>query len=250
MPEQKKELSKLCLAGFILAILTPVFLILLNTRLPKLLGNFSYWILMAAVILCPLVGFILSIVGVATAKKGGKKGKGFGIAGIVLPSVYAVVTAILVGIVALFGALFFSAISRHETDKKLPTFYSDSEVVSVRYYTREADGYRFEYLDAGRLDEFVDDLNSMELETGGMMDYYWGGSFGIEMELEDGTYLIYDGTRIELLSRRIDDNSVSGRGTIKGKSDYAYVMNYDFWEVMKGYFPSIEANGDKVFGRK
>ena len=122
--------------------------------------------------------------------------------------------------------------------------------VAVRYYSREADGYRFENLDAGRLDEFIDDLNSMELETGGMMDDYWGGSVGIEMKLEDGTYLIYDGTHIDLLESSIDDDSVPGINKIKGKSDYAYVMNYEFWEVMKGYFPSIEANGDHVFARK
>jgi hypothetical protein len=223
--------------------------VLLNTRISGILGEAFYWFIFVAVLLCPLAGLILSIIGVATARKHGKSGKGFGIAGIVLPGVYLVITIIIVAILALFGVLFITAVSRHDTDKKIPTFLSDSEIVSVRYYQREEDGYRFENLDGSRLDRFVDDLYSMELETGGIMDYYWRDSFGIEMTLDDGTYLIYDGTRLELRNKKIGDTG-SGTGTIKGKSEYAYVMNYDFWEVMKGYFPSIEANGDKVFARK
>lgn len=65
-------------------------------------------------------------------------------------------------------------------DKKIPTFYSDSEIVSVRYYHRDADGYRFEELDEDKLEEFVDALNAMELETGGALDYCLVGGLRLD----------------------------------------------------------------------
>ena len=32
--------------------------------------------------------------------------------------------------------------------------------------------------------------------------------------------------------------------------DFVYVMNCEFWDVMKEYFPSIEEHGDKVYSHK
>ena len=63
----------------------------------------------------------------------------------------------------------------HSSSEKIPTMFTDSEIVSVRYYYHESEGYRFEELDEDRLDEFVDELNSMEIDTGGARDYFWGG---------------------------------------------------------------------------
>ena len=245
MSEQKRELSKLCLTGFLLSILFPVLFIFLNSSASGMLGDVFSWILTVIVLLCPLAGFVLSIAGVATARKGNKSGKGFGIVGIILPCVYAVI-ALIIG---LFVGLVISAFTMHKTDKKIPTFYSDSEIVSVRYYYMGADGYRVEDLDEDRLDDFVDDLDSMEIQTGGMLNYYWGGRFGIEMELEDGTYMTYDGTKLELLGRSRLDDDFSSDDVLRGKSRNVYVMNYEFWDVMKDYFPSIEENGDDVFSR-
>lgn len=131
----------------------------------------------------------------------------------------------------------------HISSEKIPTMFTDSEIVSVRYYYYESEGYRFEELDEDRLDEFVDELNSMEIDTGGARDYFWGGSFGVEMALEDGTYLTYDGTMLELVDRPIDDPESDD---IKHK--FVYVTNCEFWDVMKDYFPSIEENGDKFRG--
>lgn len=63
------------------------------------------------------------------------------------------------------------------------------------------------------------------------------------MALEDGTYLTYDGTMLELVDRPIDDPESDD---IKHK--FVYVTNCEFWDVMKDYFPSIEENGDKFRG--
>ena len=244
MAEQKRTISKLCLTGFILSVISPVLLIFINAFNSLWEVEIVYWCLFVFAILSPLAGLVLSIAGLIGARKGNKKGKGFGIAGIILTSVYAAVVLVVV----LILGLIINTFSRHDTKKNIPTFYSNSEIVSVVYYYHEADGYRFEELDEDQLDDFVDDLYSMDIETGGMMDYYWGNSFGIEMELEDGTYMSYDGTRLELYekSRMDDDFSYDYRKD----SEYVYVVNYDFWDVAKEYFPSIEENGDNVFARQ
>ena len=151
-------------------------------------------------------------------------------------------SVLLIAVLAfsLCGCFLFEARS---SGKKIPTFYTDSKIVSVRYYYYETEGYRFEELDEDRLDEFIDELNSMELKTGGARDYFWGGSFGVEMTLEDGTYMTYDGTMLELVDRPVDDPKSDD---IKHK--FVYVTNCDFWDVMKDYFPTIEENGDKFKG--
>lgn len=95
MTEQKKGLSKLCLAGFILSI-SPVLL------LPLCL-MFGYTVLFAFLVL-PLIGFIVSIIGLVSAKKKGKTGGVFGIWGIVFPSVGAVLLAVIFLILYMSGS--------------------------------------------------------------------------------------------------------------------------------------------------
>lgn len=245
MAEQKRTISKLCLTGFILSVISPVLLIFINAFNSLWEVEIVYWCLFVIAILSPLAGLVLSIAGLVGARKGNKKGKGFGIAGIILTSVYAAVVLVVVLILGLIINTFI----RHDTKKNIPTFYSNSEIVSVTYYYRESDGYRTERLDDDKLDEFVDELGSMKIETGGLMDYYWGESFGIEMELEDGTYMIYDGTKLEMFEKSHFDEDFSYDDKIRNKSDFVHVADYDFWEFAKEYFPSIEENGDKVFAK-
>ena len=140
--------------------------------------------------------------------------------------------------------------ARHTPEESLYAIYSDSEIVSVRYFYKDENGYRFEDLEEDCLDEFIEELDSMELEAGGIMQsyYWWRGNFGIEMAMEDGTYQMYDGSWLELRSSELVD-VYSKDDVINLKGNYVYVLNCDFWEVMKGYFPSIEENEDKVFSR-
>lgn len=95
MTEQKNGLSKLCLAGFILSI-SPVLL------LPLCL-MFGYTVLYAFLVL-PLIGFIVSIIGLVSAKKKGKTGGVFGIWGIVFPSIGAVLLAVFFLILYMAGS--------------------------------------------------------------------------------------------------------------------------------------------------
>lgn len=93
MGGSNKELSKLCLAGFILTIM-PVLLLPLYLMFPR---NFLFGKALPVSFLVPILGFIVSIVGLITAGIKGKRGKGFGIAGVVLPSLAVTVIALILG---------------------------------------------------------------------------------------------------------------------------------------------------------
>lgn len=105
MAEQKAKLSKLCLTGFLLSILAPFEFVLFNCFSSRL-GIEAYWIILGLIICMPFIGMILSTVGLATARNEGRKGKGFGIAGIVLPNVYALV------VVFIFAGMIFKSVER------------------------------------------------------------------------------------------------------------------------------------------
>jgi hypothetical protein len=65
-------------------------------------GFYVEEVLPVVLLLSPVTGFILSIAGLVTAKREGKSGKGFGIAGVALPSV-AAAAAILIIALVIFG---------------------------------------------------------------------------------------------------------------------------------------------------
>lgn len=90
-PEQNRELSKLCLAGFVFTVLPPV-LLLLGVIMQEL---FFVWF--ACALLSPLLGLIFSIAGLATAGKAGKRGQAFGVAGITIQCVCIVIAVIILG---------------------------------------------------------------------------------------------------------------------------------------------------------
>ncbi len=130
MSGQNRQISKLCLTGFILSIVSPVVLIL--SLLMTLAGPVAYAVTLLLAAALPLVGLILSIVGVATAGKAGKKGKGFGIAGIVLPIVYAILT---VAFICFLGVMTFGNIKKDMEEQKLNEFYDMDGVYPPRTNT-------------------------------------------------------------------------------------------------------------------
>ena len=89
--KQNSKFSKLCLSGFIFSIM-PLVLYILCTLFPVVFG-----VLLASLIISPLLGIILSIAGLVTAGRKGKKGKGFGIAGIALPVTAVIIFSITLG---------------------------------------------------------------------------------------------------------------------------------------------------------
>ena len=120
MTEQKKQLSRLCLAGFILSVLSLVFrgvifLWDLDIDSPILDGLFSFlddlyslfdwavdlflFTLPAAMFFAALAGFCFSVAGLISASKNGRRGKGFAIVGIAIPVIYVIVILVQVGLI-------------------------------------------------------------------------------------------------------------------------------------------------------
>ena len=119
-------------------------------------------------------------------------------------------------------------------------------MISARFYDRDReteDGsqFFFEELDASKTQDLVDKLDSMELTYHSFhTDYFWGDHFGIELALEDGTYLTYDGTLLEHSKVTIDTPYDSSN---RIKNRFLEVTNCDFWQEMYEFFPSIDLKG-------
>ena len=120
MTEQKKNLSRLCLAGFILSVLSLVFrgvifLWDLDIDSPFLDGLFSFlddlyslfdwavdlflFTLPAAMFFAALAGFCFSVAGLISASRKGERGKGFALVGIAIPVIYVIVILVQVGLI-------------------------------------------------------------------------------------------------------------------------------------------------------
>ena len=118
------------------------------------------------------------------------------------------------------------------TRKNLLNYFGESKVQSARIYIISQKDGQFEELKASRVPELVKKLESMQLKTKAFhTDYFWGGQFGIELSLEDGTYLTYDGTKLEHRRRSRESGD---RDNIE--SVFAEVTNMNFWDEMDAFF--------------
>ena len=138
---------------------------------------------------------------------------------------------------ALSGCFLFEPTQLKTT---LTTELSDSQVVSVKFFAMDStaeDGYVAQELPSDQLDAFLDDVDSYQLvKHTGHVDYFWGGQFGIEMELKDGTYLRYDGTKLEHSKASFVEEP--GNSDLI-KDEFIEVSNADFWGDMEKYFPAV-----------
>lgn len=134
----------------------------------------------------------------------------------------------------------------YSTDKKIPTYFSDSPIESARFYyflSQDDDynpTYHYEDLPADKLQDFTETLNSMDLVYHFYhTDYYWKCRMGVEMKLQDGTYLTYDGTKLTLSNSPIADVYKKPSSETSINDDFIEVGNMDYWEAMKTFFPSM-----------
>ncbi len=119
------------------------------------------------------------------------------------------------------------------SDKKLTKYYSDSPVIAASFYL----GDEFYELPQDQLPAFCEKLDSMELERHvGHVDYYWAYQFGIELSLEDGTFINYDGTKYNLFSTSLRESHDSEN---KLHGCFLEVTNMDFWAEIREFFPNI-----------
>ena len=135
-------------------------------------------------------------------------------------------------VVLMLIAFTFTGCFGGRTRKNLLNYFGESKVRSARIYIISQKDGQFEELKASRVPELVKKLESMQLKTKAFhTDYFWGGQFGIELTLEDGTYLTYDGTKLEHRRRSRESGD---RDNIE--SVFAEVTNMNFWEEMDGFF--------------
>ena len=160
MSEQKKQLSRLCLAGFILSVLP---LVLMGAAVGSLfLPEFDvlpeYSLAIGLTLsLVPVVSFLfsliglgLSIAGVITAVKEGRKGKGLGIAGIAFPVLYGTAIIALIGWV---GVSVVKGIKTDQQDRERSDIYHMGSVYNPQNTEYDVSQYRiFEGYELNSLD--------------------------------------------------------------------------------------------------
>lgn len=81
-PTQAK-LSRLCFAGFVLSVSSFIFAVAGYMALPVFSNEIASLVFQIASILSFLSGFIISIIGVRSARKKGERGRAFGVVGII-----------------------------------------------------------------------------------------------------------------------------------------------------------------------
>ncbi len=125
-----------------------------------------------------------------------------------------------------------------KNEKTLLNYYTESPVVSARFFLGGPEGITFqEELKPEDLDAFIQKTESMTLKYHLFhTDYFWGGQYGIEYSLEDGTFLTYDGTKLCLRNASVKEDH-SSESEIKG--DFLEVTNCEFWAEMAAFFPSV-----------
>ena len=126
-----------------------------------------------------------------------------------------------------------------ETNKKLVSYYGEHSVTGARFYMDDyaSDDMITEELQSDRVQELVEKLESMKLKYHAFhTDYFWGGKYGVELDLDDGTYLRYDGTKLEHYGVSVKNKSTSA-DMIKGC--FLEVTDCEFWEEMSRFFTTV-----------
>ena len=118
MTEQKKNLSKLCLTGFIFSVLSLLLLVVnlvldsdIASKFLDFLDHLDFLDILDIIVplyiftvpsvmfFAALAGFCFSIAGFRTASRNGKRGKGFALVGIAIPVIYVIVILVKVGLI-------------------------------------------------------------------------------------------------------------------------------------------------------
>lgn len=122
--------------------------------------------------------------------------------------------------------------------------FGKNEPVSAIYYWKTQDGMEFEELEEGRLEQLVEALNKLPYVTKGWhTDYYWGGSFGLEIKFADGTYWDYDGT---CLMHRSESMTVNSDTESQISKTFAEITDGSFWDLVDEAFPNVDMS---IYGR-
>ena len=211
-PEQSRELSKLCLAGFIFTVLPPVLLVL------GVLMQELFFLWFACALLSPLLGLIFSIVGLATAGKSGKRGQAFGVAGITIQCVCIVIAVIILGP----AVAEHTSTNRRIVNNEMYPLGRMGETLNTEYDVaqyRIPEGYDFKSLDISVSDTDFETYAGNKLQTiNNKTDKSIRGVF------RDYNFLI---VRSDRFDEWLSVNCPQGLRYYKG---YAGIEYADWWE--------------------
>ena len=209
MSGEKRKFSVLCLVGFIISLL-PIVVLVFNDFLSRWLKSFG---LNMAYTVLPFVGLIVSIIGVVSARKKGKTGKGFGIAGIVLP-----------GIGISLALVILVPLTIRTIERQNDEIYSSGEVKAHLHTEYNVGDYRLPegYCFTGitvteeELNEYAED----KLET-----ITSRNSMRIRGTLEGYNFIIIRSDQLELWFNAVR------HGGFQYDSDYATIIYNKAWEL-------------------
>ena len=247
MTEQKKNLSKLCLAGFILSFL-PLVLMGLGICLFFLMvktDNYDLVTFLSIVIaVFPLIAFVmeliglgLSIAGVVTASREGRRGKGLGITGIVIPNLYATAVFVLIGLI-VFGIV--SGINTSSRNRKNSDVYNMGSV--YEHQNTEYDVSRYQILEGYKLNSQDNPSSESELKrfAGGRLDTISKeNDICIKGTREKYTFLIIRRDRFS------DWSAIDRVGGVTYYPDGYATIQYDYmWEFSAGHACTLDMYKD------
>ena len=152
------------------------------------------------------------------------------------------ITAIIMTVMLAFALSGCFLLAPSKTKKKLTTYFDDNaKVVSARVFAKgrgRDEEYFIKEVSPDQLDDLVNEINATPLVSHiGHSDYFYKGSYGIELTLDDGTYLIYDCTRLDHTDTPFDQKE-SRFDSIEDR--YLEDSGKDFWNRIEKYFPGME----------
>ncbi|MBQ1736205.1 MAG: hypothetical protein II038_15285 [Lachnospiraceae bacterium] len=211
-PEQSRELSKLCLAGFIFTVLPPVLLLL------GVIMQEFFFVWFACALLSPLLGLMFSIAGLATVGKSGKRGQAFGVAGITIQCVCIVIAVIILGP----AVAEHTSTNRRIVNNEMYPLGRMGETLNTEYDVaqyRIPEGYDFKSLDISVSDTDFETYAGNKLQTiNNKTDKSIRGVF------RDYNFLI---VRSDRFDEWLSVNCPQGLRYYKG---YAGIEYADWWE--------------------
>lgn len=116
--------------------------------------------------------------------------------------------------------------------------FGKTEVTGARLYVKDGDEYKIEELGADKLGELAKALDALTYKTYGFhTDYFWGGRYGLELSLSDGTYWTYDGTCLQHLKASVTEDP-----TMEQRLDktFADITEGEFWQTVTPFFEGSE----------
>lgn len=219
----------LCLAGFILSAM-PVILILLGFYTKKLTAFADA--LPVCLIVLPLAGFIVSIVGLRYARIEGQSGKGFAIAGIALPSTGVIVAAIM--FFGFFGLMGSSSMSKEIRKNEMYAMGPLSNPANTEYDVskyRIPKGFDFKSLDMTISETELKTYAKAKLDRIGKKN-----DISIKGTREGYNFLI---VRSDRFNDWLAVNCPRGEEYYFNQ-EYAEIMYLDYWEIAATkYFPLV-----------